>query len=105
MRTLAADWNLLGCVGALALAVAAAAYPQTTSTPAPRDLSRESVAITNVTVIDVVTGGKRTGVTVLTQGDRITAIGLKVVIPRGTTRLSGNRKFLIPGLWDMHSHH
>jgi imidazolonepropionase-like amidohydrolase len=105
VRTLAADWKLGGCVGALALAVAASAYPQTRSTPARRDHSRESVSITNVTVIDVVTGGKRTGVTVLTQGDRITAIGPKVVIPRGTSRLSGKGKFLIPGLWDMHSHH
>jgi imidazolonepropionase-like amidohydrolase len=103
VRTFAADWKLAGFAGALA--VAAAAYPQTRSTLAFRDQSRESVAITNVTVIDVVTGAKRTGVTVLTQGDRITAIGPKVVIPPGTSRLSGKGKFLIPGLWDMHSHH
>ena len=105
VRTFVADWKLGGCAGAIALAIAAAAYPQTTAAPASSDQSRESVAITNVTVIDVVTGTKRTGVTVLTQGDRITAIGPKVVIPRGTSRLSGKGKFLIPGLWDMHSHH
>jgi imidazolonepropionase-like amidohydrolase len=61
--------------------------------------------MTNVTVIDVVTGARRTGVTVLTEGERIKAIGPKVTMPPGTRRLSGTGKFLIPGLWDMHSHH
>jgi imidazolonepropionase-like amidohydrolase len=42
---------------------------------------------------------------VLIQGDRITSIGHRINIPRGVTRLNGKGKFLIPGLWDMHSHH
>ena len=96
MPILVADWKLWACAALAALAVAA--HPAT-------DHSRESVAITSVTVIDVVTGAKRTGVTVLTQGDRITALGPKVAIPRGTSRLDGKGKFLIPGLWDMHTHH
>ncbi len=29
----------------------------------------------------------------------------KVDIPRDATRIAGSGKFLIPGLWDMHSHH
>ena len=95
----------MGWAAVFALAVAPAAYPQTRSTAAPRNEPGESLAITNVTVIDVVTGAKRTGVTVLTQGDRITAIGAKVAIPRGTSRVSGKGKFVIPGLWDMHTHH
>ena len=33
------------------------------------------------------------------------AIGPRVTIPRGATRVNGKGKFLIPGLWDMHSHH
>lgn len=104
MRTPAVDWKLVGWAAAFALAFAPAAYPQTGS-PGPRDPSGASVAITDVTLIDVVTGAKRTGVTVLTQGNRITAIGPNVAIPRGTSRLSGKGKFLIPGLWDMHTHH
>lgn len=40
----------------------------------------------------------------LTEGDRIAGIGA-VTIPRGTTRIDGKGMFLIPGLWDMHSHH
>ncbi len=96
------DWKLGPFAGALALAVSGTAYPQT---PAPSGPPRESVAITNVTVIDVTNGAKRTGVTVLTQGDRITAIGPKIAIPHSARRINGGGKFLIPGLWDMHTHH
>ena len=63
-----------------------------------------AVAITHVTVIDVVTGRLRQDVTVVTEGDRIAGIG-SVAIPRGATRIDGRGKFLIPGLWDMHAHH
>lgn len=41
----------------------------------------------------------------LIQGERIASIGRGIDIPRGATRLDGRGKFLIPGLWDMHSHH
>jgi hypothetical protein len=63
------------------------------------------VALIGVTVIDVETGARRTGVTVLTQGDRIAALGPRITLPPGASRVSGKGKFLIPGLWDMHSHH
>src|SRR5262249_27096565 len=64
-----------------------------------------SIAITNVTVIDVIGGMSRSGITVLVQGDRIDRVAAKVEIPRDATRIDGSGKFLIPGLWDMHSHH
>jgi imidazolonepropionase-like amidohydrolase len=63
------------------------------------------LAISDVTVVDVLTGALRPGLTVVTKGDRIAAIGSKVAVPRGATRINGRGKFLIPGLWDMHSHH
>ncbi len=63
------------------------------------------MAITDVTVIDVATGGHRTGVTVLIRGERIAAIGPRITLPRGASRVNGKGKILIPGLWDMHSHH
>ncbi|MBZ5667463.1 MAG: amidohydrolase family protein [Acidobacteriia bacterium] len=63
------------------------------------------MAITDVTVVDVISGAHRTGISVLMQGDRIAAIGPKISIPRGASRLNGKGKFLIPGLWDMHAHH
>jgi cytosine/adenosine deaminase-related metal-dependent hydrolase len=64
----------------------------------------EYVAITNVTVIDVARGVEERGWTVVTEGDRITRIGAAVPIPPGAARVDGSGKFLIPGLWDMHSH-
>jgi imidazolonepropionase-like amidohydrolase len=69
------------------------------------DRGNAPVAITGVTLVDVETGSHRAGVTVLTRGERIAAIGPEVPIPRGATRVSGKGKFLIPGLWDMHTHH
>ena len=105
MRTFSASWNAVW-LGTLALVAGPwLAYPKTTSTHAPANQSGESVAITDVTVIDVVTGARRAGVTVLTQGERITAIGPKSAISRRAIRVNGKGKFLIPGLWDMHSHH
>src|SRR4051794_29382778 len=104
MRDLAAACRLRrwASVAAFATALIAPAHPQPGSSPVQ---SSRAVAIANVTVIDVLTGARRTGVTVLTQGDRIKAISAKTVIPRGTQILSGKGKFIIPGLWDMHSHH
>jgi len=63
------------------------------------------IAISNVTVIDVIGGASRSGMTVLVRDDRIDRIAAKVDIPRDATRIDGSGKFLIPGLWDMHSHH
>ena len=41
-----------------------------------------------------------TDVTVLTEGDRIAAIGSDVAIPRRRDAGQWKGKFLIPGLWD-----
>jgi imidazolonepropionase-like amidohydrolase len=65
----------------------------------------ESVAIVNVTVVDVTSGAHQSGVTVLTRGQEIVEIGPSVQVPAGAARVDGTGKFLIPGLWDMHSHH
>jgi len=89
----------------LALGAALCARAQTGSTQPGGEVRRQSVAITDVTVIDVVTGRLQNGVTVVTQGERIAGIGPRVTIPRGAARVNGKGKFLIPGLWDMHSHH
>lgn len=69
------------------------------------DASAGPIAITEVTVIDVVTGAHRSGLTVLLRNDRIAAIAPTVSISRGALRVDGKGKFLIPGLWDMHTHH
>jgi hypothetical protein len=65
----------------------------------------KTLAITNVTLIDG-TGAKARVVTVIVEGDRITAItrdGQKR-IPTGATKVDGRGKYLIPGMWDLHVH-
>ncbi len=66
----------------------------------------QTVAITNVTVIDATGAPAQPGMTVIVQGDRITALGAsrQLPVPPGTTVVDGAGRFLIPGLWDMHIH-
>jgi imidazolonepropionase-like amidohydrolase len=87
------------CFGIVVLALFGCTSPaRPQNTPAP-------IAITNVTVIDVVRGGSHPGMTVLVRGDLIDRVDAKVEIPRDATRIDGSGKFLMPGLWDMHTHH
>jgi hypothetical protein len=67
--------------------------------------ANSSIAITNVTLVDVASGTQKTAMTVVTKAGQIADIGRTTSIPRGATRVDGTGKFLIPGLWDMHSHH
>ena len=64
-----------------------------------------SIAITNVTLVDVASGAREAAVTVVTKAGLIADIGRGISIPREMVRVDGAGKFLIPGLWDMHSHH
>jgi imidazolonepropionase-like amidohydrolase len=85
----------------LALATLAIAH-------SPRVLAQrpETLAISNVTVIDVESGRRLPAYTVVVRGERIAAVGPvgKVSIPRGARVVDGRGKFLIPGLWDTHVH-
>lgn len=67
---------------------------------------RTDLAITNVSVIDIVRGRTIAGQTVLVSGERILS-----VVPSAQARLAstvrvvdGRGRYLIPGLWDMHAH-
>jgi len=64
------------------------------------------LAITDVTVIDVVHGAARDHQTVLVSNGHIADIDAadSVRIPSQATRIPGQGRFLIPGLWDMHIH-
>jgi predicted amidohydrolase len=65
----------------------------------------ESLAITNVNVIDVSKGEVVSDQTVLVAGGRITEVGLgSAALPAGAKRIAGDGRYLIPGLWDMHVH-
>ena len=68
--------------------------------------SAQSLAFTDVTVIDVKEGVAEPGVTVIVSGDRIWGIGKtdSLEVPAGATSIDATGKYLIPGLWDMHAH-
>jgi imidazolonepropionase-like amidohydrolase len=73
---------------------------------APEARPPESAALTNVTVVDVQTGQLLPERTVVIEGGRIQAVGAtsEVALPTTGNILDGTGKFLIPGLWDMHTH-
>jgi imidazolonepropionase-like amidohydrolase len=64
------------------------------------------VAIRDVTVVDVTDGSLRTGQTVLVEAKHIVAVGprAEIEIPGRAEVVEGAGKYLIPGLWDMHTH-
>jgi imidazolonepropionase-like amidohydrolase len=65
-----------------------------------------ALAITNVTVVDVTGGPSRPGQTVVISGNRIASVGPRAgtQVPRGARVVDGTGRYVIPGLWDMHSH-
>jgi len=75
-------------------------------TQAPLAVADASVAVVDVTVVDVVAGQLRPHSVVLVSGSRITRVttATRFVAPPGAQVIDGRGRFLIPGLWDMHSH-
>jgi imidazolonepropionase-like amidohydrolase len=65
-----------------------------------------TLALRDVTVVDVVQGSVSPRQTVLIGGDRIVAVGPvdHVDVPNGATVVEGAGRYLIPGLIDMHVH-
>jgi imidazolonepropionase-like amidohydrolase len=65
-----------------------------------------AIAITHATVVDVERGRHLTNQTVVISGARITAVGPagRVRLPPRTRVVDGRGKYVIPGLWDMHTH-
>ena len=64
------------------------------------------LAVTDVAVVDVDAGVVRRGQTLLVAGDTIAAVGpaSAIAVPTRAQRLDGRGRFVIPGLWDMHTH-
>jgi imidazolonepropionase-like amidohydrolase len=71
---------------------------------APR-LSAQTLTITNATVVDVATGALRHGTTVTIDRNRIVSVGPSAAKtrPRGQV-VDATGMYVIPGLWDMHTH-
>jgi imidazolonepropionase-like amidohydrolase len=85
-----------------ALLLAACASRPSAAPPA----ASPALAITNVTVVDVTGGPSRPGQTVVVSGNRIASVGpaAGTRVPRGARVVDGTGKYVIPGMWDMHSH-
>ena len=64
------------------------------------------LALTHVTIIDPGVGKPQQDMTILVRGHDISAVGRakQVTIPTSDKVIDGTGKFVIPGLWDMHSH-
>ncbi len=69
-------------------------------------VSKPVLAIAHATVIDATGAPAAADQTVLIAGNLITAVGPagEVRIPAGATVVDGRGKYLVPGLWDMHTH-
>lgn len=65
-----------------------------------------TLAVRDVTVVDVVRGSVASSQTVLIAGDRIVAVGPvdRVNVPSGVEVVEASGRYLIPGLIDMHVH-
>lgn len=64
----------------------------------------DSIAITDVTVIDGTGAPPRRGMTVLVDDGRIAALGRDVDLPADARRIDGRGKFLLPGFIDSNVH-
>jgi imidazolonepropionase-like amidohydrolase len=67
---------------------------------------KEMLAVTHVTIVDVVGGSLRTDSDVLLSGGRISAIRdvRTIALPDNCPVIDATGLYLIPGLWDMHVH-
>ncbi len=67
---------------------------------------KHDIVISNVNVVDVITGKILKNKTVAIDNNRIAAIYDKEIISSDSkTVIDGKGKYLIPGLWDMHAHY
>jgi imidazolonepropionase-like amidohydrolase len=87
-----------------------ASQQQSASVAASKNLppGRPAVALafTGVTVVDVTDGKLVPDQTVVVAGNRVQAVGpaKKVSVPKNAQVVDARGKYLIPGLWDMHTH-
>ena len=67
----------------------------------------QPIAIRNATVIDLDSGGRSTGNTIVIDGSIIKSVSKdrRSAIPKGAKVVDAKGGFVIPGLWDMHVHY
>ena len=68
-------------------------------------LPAQHLTITNATVVDVSTGALRRGTTIVIDGNRIASVGASSAATRPRRHVvDATGMYVIPGLWDMHTH-
>jgi imidazolonepropionase-like amidohydrolase len=67
--------------------------------------AQQTLSIIHVTVIDTITGKTQPDTTVMIEGNRITGIiPSGALVPTAGQIVDARGEYLIPGLWDMHTH-
>jgi len=69
----------------------------------PRAGDAQTLRIVNATVVDVATGELRRGSTIVVQGTRIASVGAETPATGGQV-VDATGTYVVPGLWDMHTH-
>jgi imidazolonepropionase-like amidohydrolase len=66
----------------------------------------DNLAITHVTIINPGISQTQSNMTILIRGGEIVSVGKSqaVTVPRSAKVIDGTGEFVIPGLWDMHTH-
>jgi imidazolonepropionase-like amidohydrolase len=64
----------------------------------------QTLTLLHVTVIDTVTGRTRPNSTVVIRGNRIVSVGRSLHPQAPARTVDAHGEYLIPGLWDMHTH-
>src|SRR6185295_19398482 len=68
-------------------------------------LPAQHLTITNATVVDVSTGALHRGTTIVIEGNRIVRVGASSAATRPRRHVvDATGMYVIPGLWDMHTH-
>jgi imidazolonepropionase-like amidohydrolase len=68
-----------------------------------RSAAAQTLAIVNATVVDVSSGELHRGLTIVIRGNRIASVGPEKP-GRGIQVVDATGLYVIPGLWDMHTH-
>lgn len=92
--------------GGICVSTLAELLPHSANAMAQQRDASAALVFDNVTVIDVEHGTRIPHRRVVIIGDHIRAIGIadSVPVPSGAHVVNANGKYLIPGLWDMHTH-
>ena len=95
-----------GTVGLALLSMALVPLGKGSATHLPASAVEKALVFDKVAVVDVETGKLLQDQRVVIEGNRIRTVGAsgKVQIPSGAQVIDAHGKYLIPGLWDMHTH-